>query len=148
MSIADGQLEVVPSQKVSPEEAREAFVSIGNKEVSVAKVQQAVKVYEWLTTQGAKALATTNILNDLEFWKRATTKYDQACLGEYVDGLVLQPEECLEYMKWRVEVSKLFITSNKALVELCDGGSKQKTVQGVKASISRVQTMNPVAGKR
>ena len=30
---------------------------------------------------------------------------------------------------------KLFITSNKALVELCDGGSKQKTVQGVKASI-------------
>ena len=77
MSIADGQLEVVPSQKVSPEEAREAFVSIGNKEVSVAKVQQAVKAYEWLTTQGAKALATTNILNDLEFWKRATTKYDQ-----------------------------------------------------------------------
>ena len=65
--------------------------------------------------------------NDLEFWKRATTKYDQACLGEYVDGLVLQPEEC-GYMKWRVEVSKLFITSNKAM-ELCDGGSKQKTVR-------------------
>lgn len=148
MSIADGQLEVVPSQKVTPEEAREAFVAIGNKEVSVAKVQQAVKAYEWLTTQGAKALATTNILNDLEFWKRATEKYDKACLGEYVDGLQLQPEECMEYMKWRVEVSKLFITSNKALVELCDGGSKQKTVQGVKASISRVVHMNPVAGKR
>lgn len=148
MSIADGQLEVVPSQKVSPEEAREAFVAVGAREVSVAKVQQAIKAYEWLTQQGAKALATTDILNDVEFWKRATKKWDSACLGEYAEGIVLQPEECISYMKWRIEVSKQIVTSHKALVDLCDGGAKQKSVQGVKASISRVQTMNPVAGKR
>ena len=148
MSISDGQLEVIPNQKVTPEEARDAFVSIGAKEVSVAKVQQAVKAYEWLTTQGAKALATTDILNDVEFWKRATTKWDAACLGEYAEGIHLQPEECMAYMKWRIEVSKQILTSHKALVELCDGGAKQKTVQGVKASISRVAHINPVAGKR
>ena len=123
-------------------------MSIGAKEVSVAKVQQAVKAYEWLTQQGAKALATTNILNDVEYWKRVTAKWDKASLGEYADGLSLQPEECMEYMKWRVEVSKLLVTSSKALTDLCDGGSKQKTVQGVKASISRVAHINPVAGKR
>lgn len=148
MSISDGQLEVVPSHKVTPDEAREAFVAIGTKEVSVAKVQQAIKAYEWLTQQGAKALATTDILNDVEFWKRATKKWDAACLGEYADGIHLQPEECMAYMKWRIEVSKQIVTSHKALVELCDGGSKQKTVQGVKASISRVAHINPVAGKR
>lgn len=148
MSISDGQLEVVPTHKVTPDEAREAFVAIGSKEVSVAKVQQAVKAYEWLTQQGAKALATTDILNDLQFWNRVTEKYDKACMGEFTGGLHLQEEECLEYMKWRMEVSKFKVTANKALVDLCDGGAKQKTVQGVKASISRVGHLNPVAGKR
>lgn len=147
MIMETGQTTVMPpSSKPSVEEVQEAFVAVGARSVNVRSLEEAAKAYSWLQQVGAKSLAVTAIMKDVEFWKGITEQYDPIVLGKH-SGVELDDDNKLEYLKFRKEISELTITSYKELVKLADPNSKGPDKRGVKASISPVVTINPLAGR-
>ena len=147
MIAAPGELSICPpALKPTAEEAQEAFIALGARNVNVAALEKAAKSFAWLQQTGAKAIAVAEIMEDLAKWKRIEEKYDPLLLGEFSEEK-MDSETLMEYMKFRLQISLNKVTSYKEIVRLADPATQGPNKKGVKASIAPVTTINPLSGR-